>query len=104
MQIFNCDNIENFINAVKSELDFPYVNCRVSTLSGIENISLMVTLSEESKEKWPLGILENSSYRHILIENTGAVENFTIGQGLKRIRKFTAKSAEHFAYRVNKSK
>lgn len=41
---------------------FPFVNARVSTLSGEESASVMVTISLDPRESWNYGILENSRF------------------------------------------
>jgi len=77
---------------------------QVSTLGGQENVCILMRLSEQAKEKWDFQILHNSPYRMIRIDNNGTVDNFSIGNGLKKIRRFTGKDIKHIADKINKAK
>lgn len=68
---------------------------------GRENISFLLTISKESREKWFNGILENSIYARIHISQYGEVKTFS-GHGLK-IRNFKAKTLTEIINKINKA-
>jgi len=104
MQLFNYENAELVLNQLREGLNYPYIHCYSSTLGGKENISILLTISEDKKETWSYNILENSRYRKIHILNNGEVENFSKRNSLKKMRKFTGKSIEHIIDKINKLK
>jgi hypothetical protein len=99
--LFNSDTAQDFVDSLKEELTYPFIAARISELGGKENVTIMLAVSIEPKEIWKNGIFENSMYRRFSIENDGTVENFTASD-LPKIRKFTAKSVEDIATRLNK--
>jgi hypothetical protein len=103
-KIFNYENVGKALQALREGLNFPYVSCYSSTLGGRDNVAILLCISEDSRENWSNGILENSRYRKIHISNDGRVENFTSRWNLKRFRKFRGKSIEHIIEKLNKAK
>ena len=99
--LFNKDTARNLIDDLKEKLSFPYIGARISTLGGRDNPVILLTVSADPKESWINGILENNKYRRFSIYNDGTVENF-IASDMTKIRKFTAKSVEDIATRLDK--
>lgn len=83
-------------------LKFPYVGVGHSTLGGIENVSIFVTISLDPRHAWANGILENSRYARIHVHNDGTVEQIS-GYQLK-LRKFTAKNMAQVIDKINQIK
>ena len=104
MKIFTHETAGQAVQELKEKLDFPYINVQVSTLGGQENVCILMRLSEQAKEKWAFEILHNSPYRMIRIDNDGTVDNFSIGSGLKKIRRFVGKDVKHIIEKINKAK
>jgi len=99
--LFNVETAQSIVERLKEEINSPFVNAYVSTLGGRENVSILLAVSQETKEEWANGIFENSSYRRFHIDNDGTVENFTCSK-LSKVRKFTAKSIDDLICRLNK--
>lgn len=99
--MYNHENAQDFAKELKEKIQYPYVNVQVSTLGGLKNVAILLTISEQAKENWPFGIMENSQYRHFYIENDGTVENFRYQYNMKRLRKFKAKNIDKIADKIN---
>ena len=82
-------NIQTLVERLENELPHPYISARVSTLGGVENASIMLTLGFEPHETWEHGYIENSIYAMVMIHTEGRVERFS-GRGTK-LRAFKAK-------------
>ncbi len=83
-------------------LKFPYVHVQHSTLGGAENVAILLTISLDPKHTWANGILHNSRYAMIHIDNDGRVEQFS-GYQIK-LRKFTAKNMAQVIDKINNIK
>ena len=83
-------------------LKFPYVHVQHSTLGGIENVAILLTISLDPKHTWSNGILQNSRYAMIHIDNDGRVEQFS-GHQIS-LRKFTAKNMAQVIDKINRIK
>ena len=66
-EIFNYDNVKEALQELREGLKYPYVSCYASALGGRDRVSILLTVSEDSRESWSNGILENSRYRQIHI-------------------------------------
>jgi len=99
--LFDVNTAQILTDMLRKELNFPFISVSISMLGGKDNITIMLAYSTESKETWEYDIFENSNYRRFSIFNDGTVENFTTS-GLKKVRKFTAKSVEDLIDRLNK--
>jgi hypothetical protein len=99
-------NIADFtkeqIDAFKQTIEAPYVQAGISLLGGRENAALMVTISFEAKEKWENGILQNSNYMHLKIENDGSLEMFKKpNTNLNSMRKTKIETLEQASKKIN---
>lgn len=72
--MFNIDNVKEFMQVIKDNLIFPYVNINYSTLGGNDNISILLIVSLDNKSIWINNILENSRYIKLYIDNKGYCE------------------------------
>ena len=101
-KLFNIDNVESIIKALKEGLKFPYINVYYSTLGGVNNISILLSISKDSRDTWHNGIFENSCYANIHILNNGEVEHFS-GYKLK-LRKFKSLDINKIIEKINNIK
>lgn len=97
--LFNDETAEQIVEELK-KINKPFVHAYVSRLGGPNNSTILLVISESEKKDWPHGILENSNYRRFRIDNDGTVENFTVS-GMKKIRKFTAKTVDKIIEKVS---
>ena len=102
VKLFDYDGVEGVKDKLREGLDFPFVRVESSILGGKENVSILVTVSKDSKSEWPHGILQNSCYAQIHILNNGTVEHFA-GWRLK-LRKFKGKNIEQVIEKINNIK
>lgn len=102
--LFDYDKAFEVKENLKEKLDFPYVSGYVSALGGRDRASILLTITEDSKETWINGILQNSRYRKIYIENNGRVEEITRSHKIKHMRAFTAKNIKHLLDKINSTK
>lgn len=63
-----------------------YVSGYVSTLGGSHRPSVLLTISLDSKEDWPHGILNNSRYAKFMIDYDGTMEMLS-HHGVAKFRK-----------------
>ena len=98
-KLFDVKSAPGVRTKLMKALEFPYVRVQISTLCGDMNVLMHVTISKDPKNKWVHGILHNSRYAMISIENNGVVRQFA-GQNLK-MRGFTAKDINHMIKRIN---
>jgi len=100
--LFNIDTAKEVVNRLKTEINCPFVSAQISTLGGEENLTIMLVVSIDSKGNWAYGIMENSTYKRFSIDNDGTTENFVVS-GMKKTRKFTAKTIDDLIVRLNKA-
>jgi len=100
-KLFTIDNILENVQFVNNSLIAPYVNTTYSTLGGVTNISMMITISLDSKENWSNGILQNSRYAKFHLSNNGRLEMFA-GNTPKKMRRSIVSSVEDAIKKINK--
>jgi hypothetical protein len=103
-KLFTVDNAENTLQVLRTRLKYPFISCYASTLGSVENISILLCVSEQLKENWQNNILENSPYRKIHISNNGEVETICNGYGLNRMRKFKINNIDKLIEKLNNLK
>jgi hypothetical protein len=100
-KLFTIDTILDNVQLVNNSLIAPYVNTTYSTLGGVTNISMMITISLDSKENWSNGILQNSRYAKFHLSNNGRLEMFA-GNTPKKMRRSIVSSMEEAIKKINK--
>lgn len=74
-----------------SPYPFPYMTGYVSTIEGMQRMSMMLTVSLDEKSTWKNHILENSRYAKITIDSKGTMSMIS-GYGMQKLRKSRIKS------------
>jgi hypothetical protein len=92
MKILDYENMKNGIDYIKENIKAEYVNVKISTLGGVENACLMISISMDKMESWAYGIFQNSRYYQLSIDKYGTIENFSRGLNTNKIRKQNGKS------------
>lgn len=98
--LLNMTNVEEYKRAIES-LPLPFVNARISTLGGPENVSILFTISLDKKEDWPNNILENSKYGKYHLETDGSFSQIS-GKGMEKLRKNRVKGIEDLITKINR--
>ena len=70
---------------------FPFMRGHISTLGGVQRLSMQITVSLDEKSTWKNHILENSRYAKLSIDHTGSMYMIS-GYGMAKLRKSTVKS------------
>lgn len=83
------------------KINVPWKRTDVSTLGGVENVSILVTVSLDKKETWHNGILQNSRWAMFHIQNTGKIESNYGSADFKGFRASTAKTFAHVCLKLN---
>jgi hypothetical protein len=91
-QLFSIENVTESIKLLEDKIVSPYVKGTYSTLGGINNISILLTISKDAKSEWAGGILQNSNYAMFHISHTGSIERFS--GNLPKMRKRKVASLE----------
>jgi hypothetical protein len=99
--IFDITNVQQLTDLLNNGLEVPVKKAGFSTLGGKENVSVMILVAFDPKEKWPHGILENSHYARFHIDRDGTIEMFSSGGVKNRFRKTRAKSMEDILNKIN---
>jgi hypothetical protein len=100
-KLFTIDDVLEQVQVLNKSLIAPYVNTTYSTLGGVSNISIMISISLDSKEKWAGGILQNSRYAMFHLANNGRLEMFS-GNTPKKMRRSMVSSIEEAIKKINK--
>jgi hypothetical protein len=100
-KLFNIDNVSEQVAYINKSIIAPYVSTTYSTLGGVKNISMMITISLDSKEKWRGSILHNSRYAMFHLTNNGRLEMFS-GNTAKKMRRSMVSSVEEAIKKINK--
>jgi hypothetical protein len=72
---------------------FKYISGYISTLGGMHQPTIMLSVSLQSKDEWKYGIMENSPYAHISIDHDGVMEMFS-GCIIPKLRKTHVSSTQ----------
>ena len=81
----------------------PVIKVHSSDLGGKTNISILITLGFDEKEKWPNKIFENSRYAKFHYSSDGKLELFQQDYHIKtKFRKATCKNVDDAIAKINK--
>jgi hypothetical protein len=94
------ENVQYLIDAIESKV--PYFSACYSSLGGVENASILLTISLDPKETWAHGIRENSRLTHFSIGSDGRVEQFKAFYSVYGLKKFRRTRASNFTEAVAK--
>lgn len=72
--VFDVEQAKQWLEAIKTQVQAPYVGGYVSTLGGDKNVSILLTVAADPKDSWPNHILENSTYVKLHLTNDGVLE------------------------------
>ncbi len=100
--IYDYENIKHQKREIADKINSEYKWLNISTLGGVENACIMLSLSLDKKEDWAYGIFHNSRYYQFSIDRNGTIENFTCSNKVKPIRKKTVKSLDEAIEYINK--
>ena len=103
-EIFNIDNVKDAIAKMKLKIKAPYFGVQYSDLGGAKNVSIYIVVSLDNKSEWYNGILENSRYFRMSIDNDGTMGIFSGSHLLRqyKFRKTKAKSVDDAITKINK--
>jgi hypothetical protein len=99
------------VESIKSQVNAPYVNARISTLGGYGRATLMIAVSLDPKENWANNIFENSNYMRFSLGQDGLLNQFVLSvydksrnriRGIKKFRKTMVKSTDEMVAKINK--
>ena len=74
-----------------SPYPFPFMRGYISTLGGVQRLSMMLTVSLDEKATWKNHILENSRYAKLRINHEGVLEIIS-SYGMAKLRKTKVKN------------
>lgn len=100
--LFDKNSIDFVRNELENKLNFPYIKTRISSLGGVDNLTIFVAISKDHPSTWANGIFENSRSAKIRIGNNGEIEQIS-GWKLK-LRKFTARDVDKVIEKINNIK
>ena len=101
-ETYTPDQTDSIVDKFQTGIQAPYVKAYKSTLGGVQNTSILLTVSLDSKEAWYFGILENSRYFKMHYLNDGVLELFSGGRGLTKFRKTRTKNPDDALAKINK--
>ena len=99
-KLFTIDDVLEQVQLINKSLAAPYVDSTYSTFGGVSNISIMITISLDSKENWAGGILQNSRYAKFHLSNNGRLEMFA-GSTPKKMRRSVIASVQDAIKKIN---
>ena len=99
MMLFSIDSYKNDIIRLQDNILAPYAAIIASTLGGVDNINILITISLLPKNEWPNGILENSKYARFHFYRDGSLQMFSGNIG--KFRKCTVKTIENAVDKIN---
>ena len=100
--IFDITNVKNVCKKLQKEIKAPFVNCKYSKIGGSENVSILMVISLDEKNKWPNNILENSRYFRMSLNKPNILEQFVKSYTItKKFRKVRPKSIKLVIDKIN---
>ena len=100
-KLFNINNVEEEVAKLNKKILAPYSISTYSTIGGVTNISILITVSMDSKSEWPGGMLVNSRYAKFHLTNKGGLEMFS-GNTKKNMRRSICSSVDEAISKINK--
>ena len=103
-QIFDINSVKDAVAKMKLKIKAPYLGVQSSDLGGAKNVSIYIVVSLDNKSEWYNGILENSRYFRMSIDNDGTMGIFSGSHLLRqyKFRKTKAKSVDDAITKINK--
>jgi len=102
--LFTVDNADVVVKQIENGIKAPIVKASVSTLGGVNNISILMVISLDERKDWANGILENSRYIRLhLNAKDHVLEQFSgsLGMGVKSLRKSRPKTIDAVVKKIN---
>jgi hypothetical protein len=102
-QIFDVDSAKDAVAKMKLKIKAPYLGVQYSTSGGGKNV-IYIVISLDNMSTWTNGILENSRYFRMSIDNDGTMGIFSGSHLLRqyKFRKTKAKSVDDAIAKINK--
>jgi len=101
MAIFDYETIKDKGQEIIEKINAEYKAITISTIGGVENVSIILHLSIDKKETWQNGIFHNSRYYILHIDKNGIIENFSCSHMVKKLRKKTVKTLQEALDYIN---
>jgi hypothetical protein len=101
-ETYTPEDVDVIVPKFQDSIQAPFVKVYKSTLGGVQNTSILLTVSLDPKEAWSYGILENSRYFKMHYYQDGTLELFSGGRGLTKFRKTRTKNPEDSLEKINK--
>lgn len=101
LSAFNVDTAKDWVEALKKGIKAPFIGISISTLGGDSNVAILFKLSLDDKKDWKNGILENSRWAMVHIQNDGTITS-EYGPVAKGFRKTNVKDAKEAVNKINK--
>lgn len=103
--IFDYTNAEEFAARLRTELKgAEHINIQVSTLGGVQNVSILILAVFDPKPTWINGIMENARYMRFHITRPNIIEQSAMSYkfGIKKFRKARVKSQDDAINKLNR--
>jgi regulator of replication initiation timing len=101
-KLFDVTTAPDVVEELKTKINAPHIYPNISKLGGPEHVSILFTVALDPRETWINGILQNSRYMQLSLDNNGVLEHFSGDPGIeKRFRKTRVKSVEDLINKVN---
>lgn len=101
VSLFDAESATGVVERLKSEINAPVVSPQASTLGGKENVSLIIRLSLDPKDKWENNIYHNSRFAMFHIYRDGGMELFAKHPNMPKFRKSKGKSIDQLIQKIN---
>ena len=98
--LFDITTVDSFINTLVSGIQAPVKFAKKSTIGGDDRVSVIVVVSLDPKNEWKNGILENSRYFKMIIDNDGKMKVIS-GYGIGKFRQSLARDVHMAVQRIN---
>jgi len=98
---FDPASADSAVQEIQTGIQAPFVKAYKSTLGGIQNTAIMITISLDPKESWSNGILQNSRYSMFHYSNNGELEQHSRQYNLPKFRKARVKSPPDAVAKIN---
>ena len=101
-KLFDITTVDGFGESLTQGIHAPYKKVRTSDLGGPDKVCLMLVVSLDAKADWINGILQNSRYFQMMIQNDGSMDVFVGVSRDVKFRKCKTTSLEDCTRRINK--
>jgi hypothetical protein len=101
-KLFDITTVDGFGESLTQGIHAPFKKVRTSDLGGPDKVCLMLVVSLDAKDDWHYGILQNSRYFQMMIQNDGSMDVFVGVSRDVKFRKCKTTSLEDCTRRINK--